>query len=130
MALDILYILIGAAIHFGIGFAWYGKLFERQWAEAYGFLPEEMHPTPMHFAQAGVVAVLISMGFCYLTSGFGAISIGQGISLGFFTWLFVVAPTQYASVIWNKRPLQGYLIDVGCYLASFVALGAFFGLVH
>jgi hypothetical protein len=47
-----------------------------------------------------------------------------GLQSGFWIWLGFIATSQINSVIWDGRPVKLYLINVGYYLVSYLAMGS------
>lgn len=124
--LTIFIIIIAAIINFGIGMLWY-TTFGDQWASAYGYKKEDMMPDQQQFIQSAGVSLAVAIGLAYVISNMGITTTVEGLTAGFLTALFLVASTMYSGVIWNKKPLNGYLIDAGCILVSFTVVGGFIG---
>lgn len=49
----------------------------------------------------------------------------EGITTAFIAWLLVAAQ-HLSAVIWNKKPIQAYIIDAGWQLLSFLVMGSIF----
>jgi hypothetical protein len=50
--------------------------------------------------------------------------VAAGLQSGFWIWLGFIATSQINSVIWDGRPVKLYLINVGYYLVSYLAMGS------
>lgn len=124
----IIAIIVAAAINFGVGMLYY-KFLGEAWAKAYNFNMEDLEATPLHMLGAVAVSLLIAIGICTFISFSAMNNIVLGAQVGFFAWLFFVAPTQFSGVIWCNKPFQGFLIDTGCNVISFTLAGAAAGLL-
>jgi hypothetical protein len=47
--------------------------------------------------------------------------------VGFLVWLGFVTTTQLSPVVWSKTPFKLYLLDTGCKLLTFLAMGGILG---
>lgn len=119
-------VIVATIIHFGVGMIWYQNL-GSQWAEAYHVKMDELTFGQKEMAQGVGVSFLTAIGLTYVISGMGINETFDGARVGFFAWLFFIAPVQYSGVIWANKPIKGFLIDTGCDLLAFVLVGGFIG---
>ncbi|GAB4228601.1 MAG: hypothetical protein Tsb0021_06110 [Chlamydiales bacterium] len=121
--------VIGATvIYMGIGMLWY-SIFGSFWAKAYDLDMSTLETRPVDMAAAIVVALLVSCGLTYFITATASNTLIDGMRIGFLTWLFLIVPTQFSEVIWRKRPLRGYVIDIVCFAVTLVVMGGFIGVL-
>ncbi|HSX25238.1 MAG TPA: DUF1761 domain-containing protein, partial [Candidatus Andersenbacteria bacterium] len=54
----------------------------------------------------------------------GAISLSDGVMIGFFAWLGFAAPLLLGSVLWEGKSYKLYTLNAGYNLVQFVIIGA------
>lgn len=130
--LSILGILVGAALHFVLGAAWYSPaLFSKPWMAALGKSPDDPPGMPL---AAGLVAngigALVStavVGILYLWGGGdGAL---DGIVAGLLVGVGVVAMENLNRPFYEGAPWVLYTINSGYAVAGFALAGLGYALV-
>jgi hypothetical protein len=132
--INYLAVLVAAAAYFMIGWFWHTVLFGKVWMKLGGFDKMDKKKQAAMKKQMGR-----SMAFNFLTtlvtsycmafsvqSGaafYHVAGVTLGLQTGFWLWLGFVATTQLNPVLWEGRPFKLYLINVGYYLVSFLAVG-------
>lgn len=122
-------VFVAAIVHFIIGGLWYGPLFGNKFLEIIGWTPAQVEKivSENHWSQYAV-AFASSLVLVYILAHFikytGATSITGGLQTAFWLWLGFVATTQIATVIFEKRPLGLYLLNVGYQLVAGLICGA------
>ena len=126
-------VLVAAIIQMAIGALWYSPvLFAKPWMRALGKSDADMEEMRKG-AGAGyagsmigaLIAAYILAHFVAYAQGFTSdYSAWAGVIGGFWAWLGFVATTGLTSVLFEKRAWTLYFINIGYYLASFVAMGA------
>lgn len=112
-----------------IGFIWYGPLFGKEWMALIGWTEEAisrqrqrtMGKSYILMTTSSLVMVFILANFVKLA---GAVTVLEGISVGFFAWLGFAVPLLSTEVLWEKKPAKLYLIHIGYHLISFTLMGA------
>lgn len=123
------FIGIAGAVIFNIilGTIWYSpKLLGSLWLKAYRFKSTTlMKPTALQYAGTLLISFIIAIVISTLVSIFDLTDPLFGLYLGFLFWLGFIATTEFSSVIWEKKPLKGYFIDVGYWLISLLCITPF-----
>ncbi len=128
--LDVNYfaVVIGVILNIIIGAFWYSpKFLGIPWAKAHNFDLETLKPTPFHYVGAIIVGFILAWTLAAFISALHAHTAVEGMKVAFFAWLGFIATTHFSGVIWAKKPLNAYFIDVGGLLVSMILMGAIFG---
>lgn len=122
-------VIVAAVLHFIIGGLWYGVIFGNTFLRIVRWTPEQLAKVQAesHWSQY-LIAFITSVVLCYILAHFvrftGAKGIAGGMQTGFWLWLGFVATTQFATVIFEQRPLGLYLLNVGYNLVAALVCGA------
>ena len=112
-----------------IGYVWYGPLFGKMWAQLQGWSVADMKAKQSQgmaksysimFVGSLVLAAVLGM----FAKTVGAITLGDGIMVGFFAWLGFAAPLLLTSVLWEGKSYRLYALNAGYNLVQFIVLGA------
>ena len=131
--INYLAVLVAAVAYFVIGAVWYMGLFGKIWSELMGFnklskKEEKAMKEKMGISMAiNFVACLLAaycMAYSVLSGSafYHVVGVTAGLQSGFWIWLGFIATSQINSVIWDGRPVKLYLINVGYYLVSYLAV--------
>lgn len=131
--INYLAVLVAAVAYFVIGAVWYMGLFGKIWSELMGFSKLSKKEEKAMKEKMGVsmavnfVACLLAaycMAYSVLSGSafYHAAGVTAGLQSGFWIWLGFIATSQINSVIWDGRPVKLYLINVGYYLVSYLAM--------
>lgn len=125
MSAQILAIVTVAIINNILGMIWYSKkCFGTMWAKSNKFDMGRMKSGAQHILGSLIVSlVTASVVFCFVQS-LNLTMVSDGLKLGFLAWLGFVATNHFSGVIWAKKPLKVYFIDVGFLLISLLVMGA------
>jgi hypothetical protein len=132
--INYLAVAVAAAVYFVIGAVWYMGLFGKIWSELMGFnklskKEKEAVQKKMGMSMAiNFVACLVAaycMAYSVLSGSafYHVAGVAAGLQSGFWIWLGFIVTSQINSVIWDGRPVKLYLINVGYYLVSYLAIG-------
>jgi Protein of unknown function (DUF1761) len=121
------HILVVALAGFAIGSLWYGPLFSMAWKKASGVPLGSMSTAQSVrlFVCAYLVNVIVAFGLEFL--------IGQphsalfGAHTGFFVSLMFMAMAIGLTYLFEKRPLQLFLINAGYQVVNTTVMGAILG---
>lgn len=128
-SVNIIAIIGSGIVSMIIGFVWYGPLFGKTWATLQGWSEADMKAKQsqgmakaygMMFVGSLVLAAVLGM----FSKTLGAITLSDGVMLGFFAWLGFAAPLLLSSVLWEGRSWKLYALNAGYNLVQFVLLGA------
>jgi len=114
-------------VQFFLGFLWYGPLFGKTWRSLMGVNQQSMSGGGM-----GTTTLVWSFIGSLVTAGVlrkfatmvAAQSLGAGIALGAMVWLGFIATVTLASVLYEKRSVNLYILNNGYQLVSLVVMGA------
>jgi hypothetical protein len=119
-------IIVAAIVQMILGFLWYGPLFGKTWMSLMGINQQSMSREGMGKTYAWTfIGSLVTAGVLrHVATMVGAKTIGAGASLGGWVWLGFVATVTLASVIYEKRSVNLYVLNNGYQLISLVVMGA------
>ncbi len=130
LAAHFIAIVVIAVIHMAVGFFWYHpNAFGNLWVEAHGFSRAELTATTKDYAAAFGIAFLVSWVMGGVLDYFLIRTIFDAWYVVFWIWLGFVVTTQFSGVIWAKKPIKAYAIDVGYAFAAFMAMAFAWGIV-
>jgi uncharacterized protein DUF1761 len=122
-------VIVAAIVHWILGAVWYG-IFTKQFVTLMEWTPEKMreiesqnHAKEYAFAfLSSLVLVYILAHFVQYTKAKNAL---DGLQTAFWIWLGFIATTQIATVIFEGRKPELYLLNIGyqfvaCSLASVI----------
>jgi glycerol uptake facilitator-like aquaporin len=118
--INFLALSIAAFVKFFLGWLWYSPvLFAKPWMRLAGIDCQSNGGVGkaifLEFLGSFVMAFVLLHAVHYA----GATTAAQGAAVGFFNWIGFIAVATMGGVLFEKRPLKLYLINVGL---SFVAL--------
>lgn len=117
-------IAIATVVTMVIGSLWYSPLmFAKIWAAHIKF-KDDPKMTHWHLIQATGVALAMTVGLAYI---FNALNITEpltALKTAAFLWLIFIATSHFNAVIWAKKSIVVYLIDVAYFLVTISAASA------
>ncbi len=131
-SVNYLAVVVAAVVSFVIGMVWYSPhLFGKIWIKGHGFNEieiKEKHKKGMAKGLVGSIIAALIMGFVLafsikLTQATG---LSEGLIVGFFLWLGLIATTALNKVLWEGKPVKLYLVDVLHYLVVILVMSAIF----
>ncbi len=107
-------VIIGLIIiNMVVAMFWYSpKLFGRKWAKAYGFRMDQMKVSPKHYLGAICVTAVMVIVTAILVRYLRIHAFMEALEIGFLFWLGFIATSHFSGVIWAKKPLKAYYIEV------------------
>jgi len=124
-------VFLAAVVNMVIGATWYNpKFLGDKWMQVHGFDPDTLKGSPKCYIGGFLVGLVIAWVFGTILSFFSVTSIIGSMCLAFFLWLGFIATTQFSGVIWAKKPIGAYCIDVGFFLVSLQAMAIIFGIFY
>jgi len=118
-------LLVATVVKFGLGFAWFGLIFGKQWQALTGLTQESMKAgMPKAIVTDLVTTFIMAWVLVHAVHFAGADTWGMGAGVGFFNWLgFMGAPTL-AAAMYDKRPLMLWVLTNAYQLVSLLVMGA------
>ncbi|MGB4076250.1 MAG: DUF1761 domain-containing protein [Minisyncoccia bacterium] len=128
-------VLVSALVAMGIGMAWYGPLFGKQWMAMTGISKEGMKSmalSPVVAMVGGLITTLLLMYVFAHTTAFAFAFLGTsgvmgGLSGGFWTWLGFAVPLTAGSFLWEGKSWKLWFLNACYYLVVLLAAGAIIG---
>ncbi|HPF26847.1 MAG TPA: DUF1761 domain-containing protein [Steroidobacteraceae bacterium] len=119
-------VLAAAASGFVIGGLWYGPLFGKAWMTAAGMTEEKVRAGNPAITY-GLTFVLSLIAAFSLAMFIGGGDLQFGLFAGFMTGLTFVAVALGITYLFEKRPLNLWLINSGYQVVFFTVMGAILG---
>ncbi len=132
--INYLLVLLAAIVAMLVGAVWYSPLlFGNEWKKFAKISPEAIEKarqksTSKYYVIQFCATLLTSYILAQLVCLLHATSFGDGAKIGFWLWLGIVVPVLLGSVLWERKSVLAYLIDLGHYLASLVLMGGILGI--
>lgn len=122
-------VVIAAASNMAIGFGWYSmSVFGKPWMKLLGLTREDLEKAKKEMGPKYGIMVLASLVMACVLAGIvsfaGSNTIVGGFKVGFAVWLGFVATIGLNSFIFESKPFNLYLINVGYYLVALAVMGA------
>lgn len=116
MTLNLLGILLAAVAGMGVGFAWYGPLFGKVWAELSGFGQAEMDEAKKRgMRKTYMYSFLMTLVMAYFL-GVLMMDFSEGLvgalRLGLVLWLALIVPTASNMVLWEGKPKKLFYLNI------------------
>ncbi len=125
-------VIIAALVSFVIGWLWYGPLFGKKWMELNGFTKENI--------QEGGLSMPVILIVNYVATALAALALamfigaeanaGFGIFAGVMIAIFWIGTSRLNDVLYEKKPMGLFWINVGYYLVIYAIMGAVLGAWH
>ena len=125
-------ILIAGIVNLSLGFLWYSPyLFQKRWLAAMGQNQEDIQAQPIQyfinliltFLSAFVLGYILLSASIDFSNGFQLNGLIDGIILSVLVWAGFVVTTNYASVLFEKIPIDAYIIYCAYQFVAFVLMG-------
>ncbi len=128
--INFLAVIVAAFSAFFVGWIWYGPLFGKKWMELNGFTKENM-------SQKKWLPMPLIMGVNYVATLLAAFSLAMflgaeadavfGIFAGLMIAIFWIATSRLNDVLYERKPMGLFWINVGYNVAIYVIMGAIIG---
>ncbi len=125
---NLLAVFIVSILGMIIGFLWYSPfLFGKLWMDLQGIDEKKMKTMKSQGMTASYIISFLSVFvFNYILAviirSLGAVTFAAGAQIGFFLWLGFFATIMLNSVLWEKKPLSLYVLNVAHYLLILILL--------
>ena len=127
MTINLVTVLVAAAVNFFIGFMFHGPIGGKMWMKLANIVPtgkekfSDMVPQMVKSYFMNVVAAYV---LGVLIVGTGVMGVYEGMMLAFMVWLGFIVTSSSMDVIWMKGNVKLWLYECGVALLSFLAMGA------
>lgn len=127
--INMLAVLVASVLGMGVGFLWYSPmLFGKPWMALSGFTPESMAGMKKDMTKTYgimfVAQIVMNYVLAHILSAYQANSVAMGLQGAFWVWLGFIATTMLTGVLFDRKPLKLYAINVGYHLASLLVAAA------
>ena len=120
-------VLVAGVASMVLGMLWYGPLFGKRWMQLSGFTQADMEKAKAGgmgktYFWAFVGALVTAYVLAHFVGYFGADTVGRALQLAFWAWLGFVVTSSLDSVLWEGKPKELYLINIGYRLVSLAVM--------
>ena len=106
-----------------LGMLWYSPwLLGTKWAKAHKFDMKKLKATPWHYVGSILVSLVTAIVLAILIYAINIQDWRGGLLFGIYLWIGLIATTHFSGVIWARKPLRVYFIDVAYLLISVVMM--------
>jgi hypothetical protein len=122
-------VFVAALASMIIGSLWYGPIFGKYWVKLSGITKKDLEKAQKRgmwktYLANFIALIVMAYVLAHIIAYIGATNFYEGSVAGFWVWLGFVAPVMLGMVLWEGKPIQLYLLNVGCHLISLIAMGA------
>lgn len=124
-------ILVAGLISMPLGALWYSPaMFGKKFMKLTGMSADSMKtPANKKSAQRGyMISSITALIMAYILAHFvgytNSTTAMEGLQTGFWVWLGFVITTNIGVVLWERRPFELYLINMGYSLVQLLIMGA------
>jgi len=131
-SINYLAVIVAALCSFIVGWIWYGPLFGKIWMKLHGFSKDDLNE--------GTLSMPVIMIINYIATALAALAIamfigpeanaGFGIFAGIMIAVFWIGTSRLNDVLYERKPLGLFFINVGYTLVIYVIMGAILGAWH
>ncbi len=131
MEVNYVAVLVCAIASMVIGSVWYGPLFGKTWTKLVGLTKEDLEKgkktMPQTYSMMFVTSLITSFVLAVTISMAPMPGMMTGITGAFWVWLGFVAAVKYSDVLFEKKPLRLYFIEIGYYFVFLLVAGLILG---
>lgn len=123
-------VVIAAVINLAIGAWWYSPAgFGKQWSALMGWgegakMEAMKKGAAKSYIWGFVTALVTAFVLANVVRAFGAVTLVQGATIGFWMWLGFAATIQIGSILWDLKPPKLFFINTLYSLVTLVINGA------
>lgn len=125
-------VLVSALSAFIVGWLWYGPLFGKQWMKLNNFTEEELREGGISMPLIMIVNyVATALAACAIAMFIGIEATpGFGIFAGIMIAVFWIGTSRLNDVLYERKPMGLFLINVGYNIVIYAVMGAILGAWH
>jgi hypothetical protein len=123
MGMIILSVIGVTILNIILGMLWYSPwLFGHEWAKAYKFDKKKLKATPWHLVGSILVSLVTAIILATLVHEIHITHWRGSLLLAIYLWIGFIVTTHFSGVIWARKPLRVYFIDIAYLLISLVMM--------
>jgi len=117
-------LIVGIAAHMLIGMTWYSPLlFGNLWMKLTKIKPESIKMHAGHIIGSAVTGSTITIVLGHLLKIAGITTCLGSIEYSTLIWLGFISTVLFSPVLWEKRPVELYLIGAAHWLVTLTVIG-------
>ena len=125
--INLVAVVLGAASSMVIGAIWYSKIgLGKTWMKLSGISQKEIDAQKSQmgkvYGMAFVGALITAYILAVILDLVGAITMGEGLQVGFLIWLGFIATTTLSSVLFENKKTELYILNNGYSLISILVM--------
>ncbi len=113
-------IIVAAVASMVLGAIYYGPLFGKTWLRLSKIKALKM--TWKHYLGGLITTLVTAFILAYMVSKFESNTWLLGLDLGFTMWIGFIAPIMFGIVLWERKPVRLYLLNVMFQLISLLVM--------
>lgn len=128
--MNLLAVVVAGVASLAVGMLWYNeKLMGKEWMRLLGLTKKEMHEA-MHKSKGNrylfalLSALVMSYVLALVLEEVLVTTLWESISVALVLWVGFVVTVKMSSVLWEHKPFELYLLNVGQYLVSLVVMAS------
>jgi hypothetical protein len=127
--INLVAVIVAAVMNMIVGAVWYSPvLFGNQWMRIIGISKKRLDKIKKRgmgkvYLIAFIGTFVMSYVLAMIVGYSGAFSFREGMEVGLWLGIGLIAPSMLGSVLWERRPVKLYLINVGYYFVSLSIAG-------
>src|SRR5688572_10673306 len=110
---SIIPIIVVTILNVFLGMLWYSPLLAgNMWVKAHKLDPKKLKATPMHYLGSILVSFVTAFIIAILLDQCQIMDWQSALVFALFLWIGFIATTHFCGVIWARKLLAAYFIDV------------------
>lgn len=124
--IDVNYIavLVAAIASMVVGYLWYGPIFGKMWMSLSGITKEQIDAAKAkggmgkNYAIAYVFAAVMAYVLAHFVNVWQVVDVAGAFQLTFWVWLGFIVTVMANSVLWERKPVKLYFLNIAHYLVA------------
>jgi hypothetical protein len=131
VTVNYLAVLVAAIVNMFIGSIWYSKMaFADAWLKGIGKRMEDLQGARSGYVLVFIGSLLMAWVMAHVVQWAGATSFWPGVLVGFYMWLGFALPTMGANMVFEMRPRNLMMINIGYPLVALLFMGGILAAWH
>lgn len=117
-------VLVAAIASMAVGYLWYGPIFGKMWMSLSGISKEQIDEAKAkggmgkNYAIAYVFASLMAYVLAHFVNVWQVVDVVSAFQLTFWVWLGFIVTVMANSVLWERKPVKLYFLNIAHYLVA------------